>query len=555
MSPKIKSASYVLPQNQWRILESLSLLVWLVLVGFVSAHHEAWADEAQAWLMARDLPWKELVAHGVRYEGSPALWHTILWILIRMHLPFFYVRWFGELFAAGAVVLLLWFSPFPRVLRLLLPFTFFLAYQDAVVSRSYVLFALLAFGAVVLLTRKQAHPVAAAVVLGLLANTSVHGFVLAVALLCVAAAIWRRSALPARRFVPALGIAALMFALAILTALPPSDVNFPAGLNIVRSLQKLGQQAGAQPAPAAVRDEESMELTAPAPRGAASRDAKTSASHKLLRILSLITFPLSTVRVLGLALFAALILAGFQSRLGWVGLVPYLAILAVFQSLYLAPRHAGIVFVAFLVSSWLCWPRAIGERRHASSGHSFDPVMTGFSCLLFLLCCEQIGWSGHAMKQDVEGMYAPGPETARFLQAKLHGKQAAAFYYHSVAILPYFPANIFENQRQHAYWTWSTKSRISAMAPDELRRLPDYVVVSGWDWGADGFISADWDASVRSERPGDALADTYRIVPFYEAHGYHETHRFCGQTWMRFTYAERICDVVLEPVPPAKARS
>ena len=550
MSRKTEPARYVIPRNRWGVLESLALLTWLLLVGFVSAHHEPWADEAQAWLMARDMPWEALVSHGVRYEGSPALWHSILWLLIRLHASFFDVRWFGEAFAAGGVVLLMWFSPFPRLIRLLLPFTFFLAYQNAVVSRSYVLCAFLAFGSVILLTRQQIYPVATAIALGLLGNLSVHGFVLAVSLLFVAVAVWRRRALARNGFVPAVALSVVTLTLAVVSAMPPKDVDFPAGLNIVRSFHKLDGKTGVQAAPVHAGEGELPEFIAPA-----SQKHGSSAVHKIVRLLSLITFPLSTFRVLGLMLFAALLLISFRSALGWLGLIPYLAMLAVFQSLYLAPRHTGIVFIAFLVSSWLCWPRRAAPASAVSGWIPSKAALALLSCLLFLLCCEQIAWTVHAARADTSSPYAPGPATARFLQENFHGKRIAAFYYHSVAVLPYFSSNIFENQPEHSYWTWSTDNRISARAPYELLRKPDYVVVSGWEWGKDGFVSADWEIALQGERPKVLLADTYRIVPFYEAHGYHETHRFCGRTWIRFSYAEMICDVILEPDPAAKPHS
>ena len=88
--------------------------------------------------------------------------------------------------------------------------------------------------------------------------------------------------------------------------------------------------------------------------------------------------------------------------------------------------------------------------------------------------------------------------------------------------------------------------RTEAEAPEALAAHPDYVVVSGWERGPDQDIGADWlrpDADV--QRLPDN--DTYRIIPYAEAHGYRITHGFCGDAWMRASYAERLCDVVLEP--------
>src|SRR5581483_4155917 len=73
-----------------------------VLVGVT--HHEPWADEAQAWVMARDLPLGKLLFNEMHYEVSPGLWHAILWVAQHFfHAPYAAIDWIGAVFAiAGA---------------------------------------------------------------------------------------------------------------------------------------------------------------------------------------------------------------------------------------------------------------------------------------------------------------------------------------------------------------------------------------------------------------------------------------------------------------------
>ena len=49
--------------------------------------HENWRDEAQAWLLARDLSIPELFEQ-MSYEGHPCLWHLLLMPLVRLGLPY-----------------------------------------------------------------------------------------------------------------------------------------------------------------------------------------------------------------------------------------------------------------------------------------------------------------------------------------------------------------------------------------------------------------------------------------------------------------------------------
>jgi len=74
--------------------------------------------------------------------------------------------WISAVIAAAGVYVLLRFSPFPFVLRALLPFTYFIAYQYAVVSRSYVLFPVLCFGVAAVYRLARPRPLLMAVLLG-----------------------------------------------------------------------------------------------------------------------------------------------------------------------------------------------------------------------------------------------------------------------------------------------------------------------------------------------------------------------------------------------------
>jgi len=68
--------------------EILALGAYTALLAWSVPHHESWFDEAQAWLIARSSTFADLVLHRLHYEGTPALWHILLWCAIRLGLPF-----------------------------------------------------------------------------------------------------------------------------------------------------------------------------------------------------------------------------------------------------------------------------------------------------------------------------------------------------------------------------------------------------------------------------------------------------------------------------------
>ena len=61
-----------------------TLFFYAALVAFAIPYHEPWVDEAQAWQLARNLPLTSLFKTYIRYEGSPGLWHFLLWMMIRI---------------------------------------------------------------------------------------------------------------------------------------------------------------------------------------------------------------------------------------------------------------------------------------------------------------------------------------------------------------------------------------------------------------------------------------------------------------------------------------
>ncbi len=108
------------------LAECLVLLTFTAIAAVAVCFHEPWADEAQAWLIARDLGIGGIL-HQMGYEGSPPLWHLLLWVLIRLHLPYAALGAVSlTLVAAGMYIWLRW-SPLPALrplagsIRFLLP--------------------------------------------------------------------------------------------------------------------------------------------------------------------------------------------------------------------------------------------------------------------------------------------------------------------------------------------------------------------------------------------------------------------------------------------------
>ena len=104
----------------------------------IACFHEPWFGEAEAWQIAKCASLKDILFHIPHYEGHPPLWHLMLAVPAKLGLPY-------ELSlkaVAGAATLcsgwlILFRSPFPKPVRLVLPFHYFFFYQYGIVARPY----------------------------------------------------------------------------------------------------------------------------------------------------------------------------------------------------------------------------------------------------------------------------------------------------------------------------------------------------------------------------------------------------------------------------------
>src|SRR5215475_10660293 len=92
----------------WRFGDTAVLVAYSAVVLWALQYHEKWADEAQAWLIARDLDLRSIWFHELRYEGSPGLWHAILWIAQHVfHARYDALGYIGVAGATAGVALLM----------------------------------------------------------------------------------------------------------------------------------------------------------------------------------------------------------------------------------------------------------------------------------------------------------------------------------------------------------------------------------------------------------------------------------------------------------------
>jgi len=114
--------------------------LYIAAISIISFFHEPWFDEAQAWIIARDVSIRDIIFSIPHYEGHPPLWHLYLALFAKPGIPY-------ELGLKSAVIiinsiaaaLIIFKSPFKKIIRYLIPFTYYFFYIYGVVSRCYSL--------------------------------------------------------------------------------------------------------------------------------------------------------------------------------------------------------------------------------------------------------------------------------------------------------------------------------------------------------------------------------------------------------------------------------
>ncbi len=149
-------------------LISVYAIVTLVILLF----HEPWRDEAQAWLIARDLNITELIAQ-MKYEGHFLIWYLILMPFAKLGFPYITNNIISWLITVISAWLMLKKAPFKKWKTALFIFTFPMIYLFPVISRTYCLIPLAITLMAIFYKDRKTKPIRYILSIALLANTHV----------------------------------------------------------------------------------------------------------------------------------------------------------------------------------------------------------------------------------------------------------------------------------------------------------------------------------------------------------------------------------------------
>jgi len=456
-----KLAKYKIYMHIWSL--------YLVLALSLAFWHEPWADEAQAWLIARDSSMSDLLFRVIRYEGSPALWHLLLMIPAKIGMPFEIINIFSVLIASTGIFALLKNAPFHPVIKILLPFTFFLFFQYSVIARSYVLVPVLLF---VLASFYRSWPrkiLKFILLIGFLANVSAHAAILSVAIFmhCFADIIKKWTELndtDKRKYIFAACTYIILLALALVQMYPADDCYFARGIK-------------------------------PDMRTFVASSVRIM-SDALISNYALDGFKINSYIDCIRYVFITFVFVVFAVWFLWRKVlllysVPTFGLLILFHFKYYNVWHQGILFVFFIFVLWISIDKetefSLYQFTKQQSCFNYSPFKNRLlpqmmNILLGIICVTQIYWSANVLLYDINNPYSGSKKAARFLKANGYNSyEITGLEFKSIAIQPYFTNNIFGNINpgsNKGFWWWSYNNGYDMDIESILDDKPDVIIDS-----------------------------------------------------------------------------
>ncbi len=432
------------PGRFWRHTpELLVLAAWTSVVGFTLNYHEKWADEAQAWLLARDLDLYTLWFKELRYEGSPGLWHTILWVAQHVfHAPYGAIGIIGMVCALAGTAVMLFKAPFPRPLRWLLAFTYFMVYQYAVIARPYTLLPLLAFIAAGLF-RDRKRPERMTLVLILMSLLTVHGILIAAGIGCaylVEAIIGWKSLDETlrRRYLFCLGAMLITFFFLVVILKPTPDI------------------------------EEFVIKKDPA-------KYHITETSKLVRLEAVVSGGLMDYAFpSGLFLLFSTVWCFMRRRL-LAFAIPTALLIILYTQLHGFAHHHGTVFLSAIVGLWIAWPTEEERQEFTARERSATQGMIAFLVLLFGI---NIYDAAVAIRNDYRYPYSGAQDAANYLKfIGAVGKPIFGYMYGVAGVQAYFDHNILSNMPTTYYHHGTPLHGRFLNVNEILGSKPEYLII------------------------------------------------------------------------------
>jgi len=443
-------------KEQRRIFAAITgTFLYAILVLYAARFHEPWFDEAQAWLLVRDLSLWDLLAHYLRYEGHPSLWYLLLWLPVHMGLPYRFFALIPVTVAVATVWLVLRYAPFPPFINWMIPFGYFFVFQYAVIARNYVLIPFLLSALAVLYRNRMNRPILFLLLITLLMHVSLHGAVMAAGFALaefINAAWWPEGGgVRHRRFSRWFLLVVALNGLLLFVQL-----SFPAGL---------------------------IYMIGPPEKN----------------LFQIVNYSITGVWGFSLVFLLLIFLWLIFRKAVLLFFFPFVGLLMLFSRVYKI-WHGGLLFLLLIFVLWVSYPA--GEEESFAASKLLRRFRVVFLAVFGCILSVHMIWGADAVRYDLENSFSGSKSCAAALKkAGLDQGDLYMIGYNTVGVQPYFDRNIFINNPtpgDGAFWFWSVKNPLalemteSGKSEKEIDKLntisPSYVLVGVFDRESRGLL-------------------------------------------------------------------
>lgn len=389
------------------------IILFIISAVYMAQFHELWADEAQSWLIARDLSASEILSY-IRYEGTPPLW--VLTIKLFMYLGISYEKFYIIPIIFMSLGLLFTYSKYdiPWYIKILFPFTYFVFYQTTIVVRSYSLLLLALSLTFYYFPRRYQNPWKYWLSLTYLMGISLHAFLLAGGfwIISLALLIQNKEKIESnqrKNIIISLCLTTINLLLTTIIIMPNSNVGFggDGGENIFYVIG----------------------------------ETTLASSNTIMQVISTIVFVL---------LISYIEYYRFKQNQDTYVLIEsieklfiILPLIAFYIVVYAQVRYFSILYFCLFLFLII------------------NKDIPGIKVFLLIMMCIQVTWNISSCKVDYAEKYAYGEEIHDFLvQIDYQNKIVDTINYHITEIMPYFNENPFYHSyhTDKAFYSWNINS-------------------------------------------------------------------------------------------------
>ena len=159
-------------KNKKLIIDSLLVIAYAITSFIILVYHEPWRDEAQQWLICRDLNIGQIFSQ-MKYEGHFVLWYMILLPFVKLGFPYFTANIVSWLICVISVCLIVFKSPLKTWVKILFIFSLPMVYFYPAIARCYCLIPLAVSLISIAYRNRRNNPIVYMISIVLLLNTHV----------------------------------------------------------------------------------------------------------------------------------------------------------------------------------------------------------------------------------------------------------------------------------------------------------------------------------------------------------------------------------------------